>query len=204
MSYNEQIGLEQIVLARYVKNNDTMDAISKEFNIPYKKLRELLLRFNVSIRGRGSYTPKGSFNRFSKLSSKQFLEVSELLKQKIRHVEIAKQVGLSRERIRQIAIKLGTPSGRQLQMATTEAIEQKKLEKRLARQKLRNEALTVKFAPWREMWAQGLTIKQIAEKVQMQPGSVGVQVSLLRKKFGDWFPLRRKPKAVVLDKNAKE
>ncbi len=32
MSYNEQIGLEQIVLARYVKNNDTMDAISKEFN----------------------------------------------------------------------------------------------------------------------------------------------------------------------------
>lgn len=48
-----------------------------------------------------------------------------------------------------------------------------------------------RYRPWRSMWADGRSVKDIAAKLNLQPGAVSVRIVNLRKEHPDWFPKRR-------------
>lgn len=75
---------------------------------------------------------------------------------------------------------------------------QKKVEKARERRERRAEAERIKFekyAKWRQMWDDGLLVREIAQELGLSEGSVSVRIVNLRKDHPDWFPLRRPSKS---------
>ncbi len=175
----------------YTDQGYSMLAISKETGISYARLRKLLTSRGLIIRGPGGRVPPGAEHPSAKLQPERRRELEALLLQGHRHTWLAKHFDISRERVRQIAREIGSPTGKELhdkaradRQLQAEAARAKRLEERRVR---REEEYDV----WRKLWACGKTITEIAHALHLQPGSVSVRIVLLRKKYPEWFPRRR-------------
>lgn len=179
------------LLHQYVLECRSLTSLAREYHTNYQQIRRLLTSLGIPIRGRGCSAYRGSAHPSSKLSvdSRNDLETALLAGQP--HGELAREYGLSRERIRQIAETIGAPTGRQLQDRRRYERQRRKLERQQELQELRKREKHLKYRPWREMWAEGVPIKEMARRLGQKPGTVGVRIVNLRKEHPDWFPLRR-------------
>lgn len=104
--------------------------------------------------------------------------------------EIAERAGCSRQYIHYVISKSDrTPIRDKInarQAARKKAQERSKEEKAQARLKV----LIERWREPREWWDQGLSLKEIAAKLNTTSNSLGVSICKYRKKYG-WFPRRR-------------
>lgn len=99
------------------------------------------------------------------------------------HATLSRQFDISRERVRQIAIKINAPSGRELQKRFRSQREQLIQ----YQTKLRSDQTTSAAEKIRQavinMWNHNVSIKYIAKTLGIKPTSAYVYVSRLRTKY---------------------
>lgn len=183
-------GCDQRILDLYLKKGWSINRIRRELQTTYWNVKKVLRSAGVAIHPRKSLA--GSAHPSSKLS----YEAREKLKSQLQagrsHSGLAKEYGISRERVRQIAKEIGAPTGREIQKQQRRERRKEEEEQRLSRISQQEEDRYRRYAPWREMWRQGLRMKEMAKKLGLKENSVGVRITTLRREFPDWFPLRRK------------
>ncbi len=184
-------GFERLVLNLYQNQGWPINKICKQYNVSYSKIRGILEAHNVPIRGRGTYTLRGADHPFSKLSDEDLESLENDLRGFQSHGKLAKKYGVSRERVRQIAERLGTPTGRELQMIRRYQQKRAAEEAKRRKQAEKEKAKFDKYALWRQMWKDGLKVQDMALELGLSEGSVSVRIVNLRKSYPDWFPLRR-------------
>lgn len=185
------LGLEREIAYLYSEGEVPLSALSEKYGLGYKCLRAILIRQGVKIRGRGEYSKIGSDHPMAKLTKENLEQLKEDLKELHSHSELARKYGVSRERIRQLALKFGFPSGRE----RNKLIKKKKREQRAATiqeaKDLRKQAREDRYKYWSTLWQQGLSIKEMAKRLGLKHTSVGVRIVSLRQMHPDWFPLRQ-------------
>lgn len=103
--------------------------------------------------------------------------------------------GVSRERIRQVLYyqnlvplrDLVRPRAQQRAAKAARACE----ERRLLQNQQAQEEHFKHYAPWREMWAAGKSLKEMAAALNVKATSVGSTMATLRAKHPGWFPYRQ-------------
>jgi len=63
-------------------------------------------------------------------------------------------------------------------------------EEESAKAAAREKAFEERYAAWRKLWAQNLSIKEMAGWLNRTPGTVSARIASLRKTHPDWFPER--------------
>ena len=106
------------------------------------------------------------------------------------HNELAKHYGISRERVRQIAKEHQCPSGRDIAQVRREQRDEAKQTRIMERKIQARRRYEHRYLVWRDLWAQGKSIADIAAIMQTTVGTVGVRIAEIRKKFPSWFPYR--------------
>jgi len=182
--------LELAVLELY--NQDmSMNAVTKAMGLRYPVVRSILLEHNVPIRGKAVMSPKGSRHPSSKLSEDQRNQLLlDLQLGQTSHNELAKHYGISRERVRQIAKEHSCPSGRDIAEYRREQREDARQTRVMERKILARRRYEHRYLVWRDLWADGKSIADIAAIMGTTVGTVGVRIAEIRKKFPDWFPYR--------------
>lgn len=175
----------------YVQQRAPINSICQELETSYTTVRAILDSNKIPVRGRGTYTLRGADHPSSKLSSDDLQALETALLGGEEHGPLAAKFGISRERVRQIANGVGAPTGRQLQMMRRLKKQKEKDALRQKRQEAREQDRYERYRPWRDLWAQGYSVKRIAASLCLQPGAVSVRIVNLRKDYPDWFPKRR-------------
>jgi len=155
----------------------------------------LLKKEGYGTLGRGCFIRHGVFHRASKLTAARIQELRDDLKTKplMNHSELSRKYKLSRERIRQIAMDMKLPSRHRLIEAARKTLEREEL---LRREKYRETKSIRRFQQTqrlRDYWGAGLEVAEIAKRMGLQPGTVGVRIVTLRKQYPEWFPFRNIP-----------
>jgi len=182
------------VRALYVDQGMPISQVTRLLGLRYPTIRQLLEKLGVPVRGRGAYTQKGAAHPSSKLSEELRQKLESELRLGHPHSQLATQYGLSRERVRQIATRIEAPTGRQLQTSRRQARDEKKVEDQGLREQAKIERHDRHYAEWRRLWAAGVSIRGLAEALQLKQGSVSVRIVQLRKTHPSWFPKRRHSK----------
>src|SRR5690606_7534356 len=113
-----QPGLEEDVLNLYVRQEMSIKRVSILLGVSYQFIRQTLKKHNVPIRG-CDYSRDSNPPPSTKIPGDRYQLLVQELKEGKRHSPLARKYGVSRERIRQIAQTLGTPTGRELQKQDT-------------------------------------------------------------------------------------
>jgi len=183
-----QTAIEEIVEA--YKAGVTLKSLCVQTRRSYACLRRELVAREVEIRGPGLALETGSVLPSAKLNPEARRCLEEELIAGHRHAQLARRYGVSRERVRQIAKRIGTPTGRQLQVRDIDRRQAKAVKRREEAQERRNAKKEAFYAPWREMWAAGMPVKEMAARLGLSVGSIGVRTVGLRKQYPEWFPRR--------------
>lgn len=175
----------------YLVEGKPLSQVCQQLGQTYQRVRKTLEARGVEIRGRGTYSMQGADHPASKLcqEDRNLLE-AEILAGKP-HSKLSRAYGLSRERVRQIAHVLGAPTGREIQLMARHKKEQARQHRMRQRQQRREEQRDEHYRRWRELWREGLPIRDIAHQLGLKPASVGVRIANLRKEYPGWFPRRR-------------
>lgn len=184
-------GLEKRVYDLYVAQGLPINRVCERTQQSYGKVRGILEKLKVPIRGRGTYTLRGADHPSSKLlpEDREGLEIE--LRAGQPHGPLAKAYGISRERVRQIAEGIGAPTGRELQILRRAERLRKKRAVRAQKAEAREAAKQARYAKWRDLWAAGKMIPEMAAELGLKSGSVSVRIVKLRKEYPEWFPKRR-------------
>lgn len=175
----------------------SLNAVAHTLNAPYSRVRRVLEDAGVSIRPRTSSYCVGAAHPTSKLTfDEREALIAELREGVKQYQQLSSEYGITRERVRQIAKAANAPCGREIQRklakerldARTQLLQQRED----ARQQKRDE----RYQRWQELWAKGLSLREMAETLSMSPMSIGVRITELRRVHPDWFPYRRKPAAL--------
>lgn len=167
--------------------------VAEIFRLSMRKARALIIAGGATIRPIGGGTdlgPRGSSHHSSKLSPDDRMALETALFSGVTHVALARTYGVSRERVRQIAVEIGAPTGRDLQRlkkAKTEARHLKTQKKRIVERERKFEE---RYVVWRELWNEGLTVGEIARRFGRSTATVNQRIVKLRNRFPDWFPYR--------------
>ncbi len=187
----EQPGMAEKIVDLYLGQGWPINRICERTGESYSRVRRILDEKKVAIRGRDSYTLRGSSHPSAKLTANELTELEAELLAGRPHGELATRYGISRERVRQIGERIGSPSGRDLQLLRRAERARERELKRKERDERRRREHVVRYEPWRRLWDNGLTVKEMAEELGLQPGAVSVRIVNLRKAHPDWFPKRR-------------
>lgn len=179
----------------YVQDGRTLSDLSSALHLDYQFLRGMLVSRGVTIRGRGHTVCRGSDHPSSKLNKQDRQELEQALLDGQAHGGLARKYGLSRERVRQIALSIGAPTGREIQARQRQARKERQARRKAELEAVRRREKERRYRKWSEMWCSGMTTREIAERMKVSPGTVSVRIVNLRKEYPDWFPLRRPPAA---------
>ncbi len=188
-------GWEDTVRHLFIRSRWEIKRIAEHLSISPGKVRDLLKREGYGTLGRGCFIRHGVYHRASKLTAAKIQELRTDLKTKplLNHSVLSRKYKLSRERIRQIAMDMKLPSRHRLMEAARKTLEREEL---LRREKYRESKSIRRFQQTqrlRDYWAAGYEVAEIAKRMDLQPGTVGVRIVTLRKQYPDWFPFRNIP-----------
>lgn len=197
---------EERVVELYQNQVLPVNTVCRMTGRSYNFVHRVLRQRGIKVRGRAASALHGSAHPSSRLTEEERAELERELLAGQPPGELAAHFGLSRERVRQIGKRLGAPSGRDLlrirRMERARQQDQRKIE----REQLRERDLAERYKPWRKLWEEGLTVREIAtelgmidydtdeEECQKKMSAVSVRIVTLRKKRPDWFPRRRGPR----------
>jgi molybdenum-dependent DNA-binding transcriptional regulator ModE len=175
----------------------SINALSRALDQSYGQVRAALETAGVTLRSRFDSYRRGSQHPTAKLSveSKTRL-VEELHVGEKQHRQLADEYGITRERVRQIAQASKAPCGREIQKKLAKQREAAHSNGVEDRKRLRQEQRDARHQEWRELWAQGLPLIDMAAKLGLSPASIGVRITELRQLHPDWFPYRHVPSAL--------
>lgn len=173
------------------RNGVSVRALSISLRMPYNRVRGMIMDAGERPR-----TRKES-HQFARTPSKLTPEQREALTSELRigirsHADLAMQYGISRERVRQIAVSSGAPSGREIQQQLTHGKYLELQRKREERAQQAKEYRECVYNTWRKLWAEGKTLAEMGDLLRISPETVGVRLAELRKVHPDWFPHRRR------------
>lgn len=101
--------------------------------------------------------------------------------------------------MRQIAKQIQTPTGRELQALHKRRKDIELKEERTLREQRRRQEIEDKYSFWRQLWREGYTVEEMANKLGLTKGTVGVRIVNLRKEHPNWFPSRRRKRLSRVD-----
>jgi len=182
---------EEAVVSARTNSRISVSNLCKLFGLSYFMVRRILRRYNVFAGDRERVTPSGSDHPCSKLSYEQWKQLEEDLRMGVRHAIAARKYGISRERVRQLAQRFGTPPGRDLQRKERAVKNLTVVKLKTEKSVQRAQALENKYVEWRKLWAEGSYIREIAATMGLDPKLAAVRIVQLRRKLG-WFPRRNK------------
>lgn len=186
-----QHGLEEKIADLYLGHGLPISRISEITGESYNRIRRILGRLQIPVRSRDSYILRGSNHPSAKLSASDLVELEAELLAGRSHGELAARYGVSRERVRQIGQRIGSPSGRELQLLRrAEKAREREMQRQLRHERRKCEHVE-RYKPWRELWEKGLRVKEMAKELGLKPGAVSVKIVNLRKDHPTWFPKRR-------------
>lgn len=189
---NQRGSREDLIVKLYHQDGLLVNQVAKTVGCAYSTVMGTLHRRGVPIRKRAACAPRGSDHPSCKLSQEELNELeSELMGGRQKFGDLGAKYGLSRERVRQIAKRLGAPTGRQIQAMSRIARAAQESEAKALAAQARKEARLEKYQRWQELWDRGLTVPEMAAELGMTPGSVSVRIVMLRRRFPSWFALRR-------------
>ena len=183
------------IVALY-KDGASLNALSKALSVPYTRLRRLLQDNNVPIRTRHESYCTGVRPTAKLTPDAKTRLVAELHQGQKQHLQLAREYGITRERVRQIAEEVYAPCGREVQRRITaqrDAERQRVAKMHHDAQVQRREA---KYQVWRDLWKTGITLVEMAKRLKMSPRAIGVRITELRRQHPDWFPYRRAPSSL--------
>ena len=187
----ETSGWEEEAERLYLVEGKPLSTVCQQLDQTYQRVRKALQDRGVAIRGRGTYSMQGADHPSSKLCQEdRHLLEAEILAGKP-HSKLSRAYGLSRERVRQIAQSLGAPTGREIQLVARHKKEQIRQQRAARRQEQREKQRYEHYRRWRELWYEGVPVRDMAEELGLKPTSVGVRIANLRHEYPDWFPRRR-------------
>jgi transposase len=189
---NQRGSREDLIVKLYHQDGLQPNQVAKMVGCAYSTVMGTLHRRGIPIRKKGVCAPRGSDHPSCKLTAEELNELeSELMAGRQKFGDLGIKYGLSRERVRQIAKRLGAPTGRQIQAMTRIARAAQESEAKALAAQARKEARLEKYQRWQALWDRGLTVPEMAAELGMTPGSVSVRIVMLRRRFPDWFQLRR-------------
>lgn len=170
----------------------SIHTVSKQTGCPYGRVREILVDAGVALRPRSASYLVGADHPSSKLSAeRRETLISELFAGEKQHRQLALEYGISRERVRQIAQYEKAPPGREVQRKVADRRAEFHDAELAARREGRQQKRDERYSNWRDLWAKGLSLRQMAAALGMSPMSIGVRITELRRSNPDWFPYRR-------------
>jgi Zn-dependent peptidase ImmA (M78 family) len=108
---------------------------------------------------------------------------------------LARKYGVSKERIRQIRMECGAPSGREVQREwTAKARQQRREQKQLEQRRRREQRVARKLATierFSERWKSGATLRELAEEYRTTRATIATRIQRLRKQYPEKFRYRR-------------
>jgi len=186
-------GFDQLVLNLYKDQGWSIKRICLQYRVSYRQVRRVLSQHHVKLRPAGDYTRPGSEHPHAKLTKEQVDQLHADLRANVSHKPLSIKYGVSRERIRQIAQTLGTPTGRELRAMKKSKKLAETAKERQERQSKQSRAKYLRYSLWRSMWAEGLHIRDMAVRLGTTPGTVSHRIAMLRRVHPGWFPLRHGP-----------
>ncbi len=107
---------------------------------------------------------------------------------------LARKYGVSRERIRQIRVEYGAPSGREVQLTWNAKVRQQRREQQqLENRRRREQRLAQKLVAinhFSARWKSGATLRELAAEKRTTPATIATLIQRLRRMFPEKFPFR--------------
>jgi DNA-binding CsgD family transcriptional regulator len=191
----EKLAPYEEAICKAYNENATLRDLAARYDTTVVMIRRVLVKHKIPMRpvGRISGKPSAAYDQLIKVTPKQRDWILEEDLKGTEHTVLAEKLGISKERVRQICLKAGHPSRRQVQRVQREqqAItdESEKIKRYVER---REQVMTI--TPVMEkaaaMWAQGKTVHIIAKTLKISPNSMGVHISRWRGRHPKLFPRR--------------
>ena len=178
------------LIVRSYQEGRSLNSLRQQFGVGYHQLKRLLTERGVEIRSRKTASRKVRPN--GKLTQEQRSELESQLRAGVAPGQLADRYQISRERVRQIGVEIGAPTGRELQRRRRELARQEQLNRRAQLRKARERSRYLKYQAWNELWEEGLTVPEISERLGLSVNGINVRIVQLRREFPGWFQLRRK------------
>jgi len=177
----------------YAKELKSYRDLASEYNCTLPTIQAILHLRHVPIRKAGRVMGKENDGgtQQSKVSPRQR---AWMLKQDLAgmpHSEIAHVIGVSRERVRQLCQKAGHPSRRSRTRADHESeVLADSANRLISNEQHRAVRPSRDIMAAAELWAEGSTIEGIAEAMNRNSNSLGVQIARWRGRWPDLFQRR--------------
>lgn len=166
--------------------------LSTAFALPYQYVRKVLAAHHVYVRPKNETARQGNHHSSSKLSPQQREDLIELLKAgEKQHRDLAVMFGITRERVRQIAITVGAPTGKEIRRKLATYKKEHKHETSSIHAIERKAKKEARLQAWAKLWHDGLTLREMADQLGMSHRAIGVRITELRRRHIDLFPYRR-------------
>lgn len=182
-------------VAEEYRNKASLRELATKFHATLPTIRRLLEHEKCEIRSFGRIAGKElpAYEIHSKITAEQKEWILQRDLAGIEHAEIAGQVGISRERVRQICQEAGHEARRtvmreQREQRLLNEVADTAIRKAKRQEKLMTITAEVELAA--KMWAQGSTIAEVADAIGAPANTVGVKLSRWRKRWPDLFPGR--------------
>ena len=194
---------EKKVVELYKNQMMSLNQVCRQVGRSFNFVSRVLRQQGIPVRSRSACALHGSAHPLSKLTEEQRGELERELLAGRSPGELVAHFNVSRERIRQMARKIGAPSGRDVLRAQKLDKAKENEEKKRKRDQLRKEQTKQRYQLWRRLWAEGYTVREMAtelglindemteDECRRKMSTVSVRIVTLRKRYPDWFPLRR-------------
>lgn len=168
------------------ENGDAILNIAARYNSNFPMVRRKLVSLGVTIKPKGSYlNSRHKTHSYSKLTPEQVSWILEQDKNNVAHQEIAKRVGVTRERVRQICLEANHSTRRSRQTKTL----------------LVKDAIATRQQEWNEyiqqaseLWKAGATLPELGQMMGSPTiHATQARINNYRKQWPDKFPYRMKP-----------
>lgn len=177
-------------MALILADGYTQKACADRFEVSLSAVRGVAMVVGWHPRWRRSRAGLTYKNRQTKLS---WEEIAAEYKGGKTLEQVGEMAGVTRERIRQILYYQGIVPMRDMvparKIERLQRIRHDQALRSAARTQEKTALIENKYAPWRQMWAEGLTLAEMGERVKKKPSAVAATIHHLRERT-DWFPYR--------------
>jgi cell fate (sporulation/competence/biofilm development) regulator YlbF (YheA/YmcA/DUF963 family) len=187
----------QAICRAYQDEQVSIEQLMHQYHATYATIRTVLTTNGVQVRRFGR--PKGKhwegYDRARKITAEQRKWLLDEDLKGTKHRVIAARLGISRERVRQLCAVAGHKPRYERAAKSREAqaaIETSEQVVRAAQREQRLHTPTPQMLRVSELWMASPTLEivEIANRLHLNPNSLGVQIARWRKRHPDLFPRR--------------